>query len=577
MSTIPLHPEYASSSIRRPVPSRSLRNETHKDNSTASPELDLKKESLIFGITSDVIKNVGKIMTGSLFTDLLKGILKDKNQTWEEVLYSTLVDSGPSRFFTDIINAFSVRFLSFLPPELSSQVFASPSVVFFRAATSKHNVNNTSAKNNMSPEEEELFKEVQKKPFVKWVNYIGKNFQKHIKPKLDVIFQKTIGVKAGQALKDKNGNFIYNAKGKKIISNPIVNLKHLLGMTAAFLFGTMLLPRHTKSTGQDSVKTPLRAMINTISTTLFRLNTTLLHNGVGPHKDAGANFDKCYDTSVKEKTLVPLVQYTSDNIGALLSKHIKMNGAILGIIARLITEIPSTFLTAGLITLSKGDRLSDEWKILGQRMWLPVIDNFQKILKPFYKTLAKHGYSKFLGGMYDPKIKNMYDVSIGNNKFASLDPELDKKFKKGFIPTFALFVKEVASIFIDLPTIFSKAKIDSDIKRKMDVWVQKSVNRRIDFENKYGFKAPTHQNEELKSQLTDEQREYVAKIERKELSRGFKMVWDQENQSYKKEDVKIESMDDNEELENSQKLKTIDEIDKEKEEDLALLHTLQAA
>ena len=133
MPTTKLYPEYASS-ITRPTQkqtkaaglSNSKESGLTAEKQNSKTETKTKKgasnvydERLLFGMFSDLVKNVSKILTGSLFTDVLKGVIKDKNQTWEDVLYKSLVDSGPSRIITDYISAFSVRIMRFLPPELS--------------------------------------------------------------------------------------------------------------------------------------------------------------------------------------------------------------------------------------------------------------------------------------------------------------------------------------------------------------------------------------------------------------------------------------------------------------------------
>lgn len=554
MPTIKLHPEYASSITGSNTKTKKVASPS--DDKNAGPNADktssskskpnkgsrnVYDESLLFGMGSDLVKNVAKIMTGSLLTDVVKVVLKDKDYTWEKALYDSLVDSGPSRLFTDYINSFAVRTLKFLPPEISSQIFAMPSVVFFRAATSKSNPNAKSAARDASPREEAMKPEVNKQAFAKKVDWLSKRFIKHVQPKLNLVFEKLFGITAGIELKDAQGNKILNADGKGIKTNPKVQIKRLLTTTGAFLAGTALLPRHTKTTGTDLVKTPLRATINTISTSLFRLNTTLLHMGVGPHRE-GKNFEKCYDASVQEKSLVPLIQYSADNVGALLSKYIPLNGAILGIFTRLVAEIPGTFLSAGLVPFAKQDRLSDEWRLLGQRVALPMTKSFRKALRPLYKFLAQNVYSK-LGGMYSTKIENMYDVDIGLKKPAELDPELDKKYAKGVVPTFMMLVSETLGLATEIPKLFKKCMVQSDTKNAVDTWVQKSVNRRLDFEKKHGFKAPTHGTQEEKANLTDIQRKRIEQIEAKELSRGFKMIWDNEKNGYKKINAPIPSME----------------------------------
>ncbi len=569
MPTTKLHPEYApgitrstysSKSVARPSDDKGAGPSTTKSNS--KPEKKSKKgasnvydERLLFGMFSDLVKNVAKIMTGSLLTDVLKGVLKDKNFTWEKVLYDSLIDSGPSRLFTDYINSFSVRMLKFLPPEISSQILATPSVMFFRAATSGSNVNANSASNSVSEDEKVLRDEIKQQPIFTWVKKLSEYFEANVQPKLNVIFEKMFGVTAGVELKDAQGNLILDEKGKALKTNPKVNLKRLATTAGLFLTGTAFLPRHTKATGSDLVTTPLRATINTLTTSLFRLNTTLLHNGVGAHLK-GTNFDKCYDASIQEKTLVPLVQYASDNIGALLSKYVPLNGAILGIMTRLIAEVPSTFLSAGLVPFAEQDRLTEKWRLLGQRVWLPVTKNLREFLKPMYKGLAQNVYAKVFGGMFNPKIKNMYDVDIGKSATIELDPELDKKYAKGIVPTFMMLVSETLGLFGEVPKLIKECSIQSDTKVNSDIWVQKSVNRRADFVKQHGFRAPTHGTAEEKAQLTDEHRKRVEQIEAKELSRGFKMIWDNEKNSYRKISAPLPSMEDDDDKVDIQSMST---------------------
>jgi hypothetical protein len=224
--TTKLYPEYASS-ITRPTQNQtqvaglSNNKESGPNTKKQNSKITAKKgasnvydERLLFGMFSDFVKNVSKILTGSLFTDVLKGVLKDKNQTWEDVLYKSLVDSGPSRIITDYISAFSVRIMKFLPPEISSQLFPLISVTLSRAATSSSNVNATSAANNLSEREITLRKEIEKQPIFTWVKNLSAYFEKNVQPKLNVIFEKLLGVSAGVELKDADGMSYLTKKAK---------------------------------------------------------------------------------------------------------------------------------------------------------------------------------------------------------------------------------------------------------------------------------------------------------------------------------------------------------------------------
>ena len=486
-TTLLAHPEYSSGLKSYPSPAKSGSTDGQKakhaskystannSNKEHAPRT-LEERSLFVGLFNDVLKTVSKILTGSLLTDVLKGLLKDGKQTWQEIIYRSCMDSLPSRFFTDVINSFSVRFFngnhSFLgffklptiPPEVSSQLFAIPLVTLFRAATASFNVNKNSAQGNMSPQEAEILEAIVKQNG--WFYQAAKKaktiFNAHFKPQLDKFLGFTLGVHAGKPLADKEGNFILNDKGDKQYSNPHINTLHLGGIMAGTFLGSFFLPRHTQAFGFEKATNVFRGLAAVGFTSLCRLNTTLIHNGVGMHFAAGSNFDKCFRTSVVEKMLVPFTQYFCNFLGAMLSTVVPMNGAVLSTVLTFLTEIPATFLSSGLVNVAKQDRMSDEWTHLAQNIWKPIADSIEKSTKIIFKPIAKfYGYTL---GMFDPRIKNMYDVDIAN---PDPKPPMNNNLPSGFVANLGLFAKKCAQIVLkDIPDL--KTKCLEDAKTRED-------------------------------------------------------------------------------------------------------------
>lgn len=435
-----------------------------------------EERSVLRGMFNDVLKTLSKILTGALLTDILKGLLKDGGQTWEQIFYRSCMDNLPSRFLTDLVNSFTVRLFNgnhklfgiplYLPPELSSQIFAIPTVLISRSATKDDNVNANSAEANMSEQEKAIYKALKESNhwFVKFSEALSSNFQLYVKPICNKMFQVMLGIHAGKKLRDKEGNFILDKKGKPLESNPIVNKAHLFGFVGATYFGSFFLPRFTTSFGFEKAQNPLRAALATAATTLCRINTTILHNGSGMHRVGGKNFDACYNTSVVEKTLVPLAQYSCDALGTILSKHIPMNGATIANTIRLIIEIPVTFLSSGLVNVAKNDRMDPGWAYLGHKICKPFLSMVETVCRPGFELLSRFVYGPLLG-MFDSSIPNMYGVDIRTEETkrrSNLDPKIIEKFKDKNI--FALFVQKHLELLKDVITLLQRCGEDSRVK-----------------------------------------------------------------------------------------------------------------
>jgi transcription termination factor NusB len=461
-----------------------------------------EEKNLFVGIFNDVFKNIPRLLTGSLLTDVIKTLYKNADLTWQEAIYKNLLDSGPSRLFNDVLNSLIVRFLNgnhsflwlfklpYLAPEIASQITSPVMVTLMRALTSKSNPNAKSARNNPSPEQLELKKTIVEKNrvFLRLVKSLGEKTMNQLKPHMDRILS-LIGVHAGEIQKDKEGRVIYerakNGKLKRhddgtpklLYTNQRINKGLLGGVVAGSYLGSFLLPRHTAAFGFEEAKNIPRMITSTLFTTFCRLNTTMLHNGVGMHVQGGANFDHCFRTSLVEKLLVPFTQYFSDAMGSFLAGKVPINGAVLATTLRLITEIPATFLSNGLINIAKEDRLDDEWTYVAHKIWKPVVDATDMVLRPVFNLICK-GYGVAFG-MYDPSIKNMYGKDIRNEATKAKDKlpqEILDKFKDNtIIDNLKLFMKKSLAIPKELIKLKESVVKHSD---EVEAHIQNTVDKR---------------------------------------------------------------------------------------------------
>lgn len=525
MSTIQLHPEYASRNIGLSGQNKSdaTKNQnSNEKNSTeraadqpklsflldnpmfsfSKKEQEKEESSLLVGIFNDVFKNIPKLLTGSILTDVVKSLYKNADLTWQEVIYKNLLDSSPSRIFNDVVNSLMVRFLNgnhsffklfrlpYIAPELASQITSPVMVTLMRSLTAKSNVNAKSARNNISEEQGVILDEINngKRWFFNMVDALSGDTMDKLKPGIDKILG-AIGIHAGKLQVDKEGKKIYerdkNGKVKKskdgkpklLYTNQQVN-KGLLGsVVAGSYLGSFLLPKHTAAFGFEKAKNLPRMLFSTLFTTLCRLNTTMLHNAVGMHRQAGANFDFCFRTSLVEKLLVPFTQYFSDALGSFLAGKVPINGASLAMTLRLITEIPATFLSNGLINIAKKDRVDDEWTYLAHKLWKPVVDVTETAFKPLFATVCKsYGYTL---GIYDPRIPNMYgkDIRTEETKAKENLPEaIKEKYKDANLFTdLLLFGKKILQIPTDLVKLKNEVVVHAG---EVEDHIQKTVNKR---------------------------------------------------------------------------------------------------
>ncbi len=496
-----------------PIQARAKNSETPKEKLTFldnfisfKKSAALKEEHfLLFGLFNDVLKTTAKVLTGSFLTDVLKSLLKDANQTFETIIYKTLMDSGPSRIVNDIANAFAVRLFNgnhslfgllkipFLAPEISSQICPQFLIPLMRSASRKHNPNAESANKNKSPKMRLIKGEIEKRNrlFYRFAKVTSKYFDTKIKPVLDRFFKTSLGVEAGQPLLDKEGSTIpvldkkgnnkFNEEGVLEVkkANPQVNKLWLGGIMAGSFVGSFFLPKFTQASGFEKVKSPLRAVMSVIITSMFRLRSTVTHNGFGMHIEGGSNFDQCFKTSVREKMLVPIVQYSADSLASLISHKTKfINGAVLSNILRVLLEVPAVFVSVPSIQVASEDRVNDEWKFLSYKIWKPSADFIETITRPFFEGLYR--LEGRLWGMFDPAIPHMYGENIDNNK-DELEPEIDKKFSSNPLSITGLFLKKCAQIiYKDTPELLKSCSAHTFDIEKEEQEIINTENQKID-------------------------------------------------------------------------------------------------
>ncbi len=429
---------------------------TNKTKAKNAPSLE--ERSFLVGICFDLIKTLTRITTGSYLPSVISNFLKDSHITMEESIYKTTFDDLCSRFLCDMTNSIAERLFNGktkifgvkifkLPSEISSQLLSIQTVFLSRTATRKLNTTKESAKHNSTDEEKELEAEVKKRPFMKVARFLSDGFQKNVKPSLDVLLKYCLGIEDGKEVKDSQGKTILKEDGKPLKTQPKVNYPWFLtSIGGSFLASLLLLPKKTQQAGFADVNgSPLRGVFNILWNTFHRLNTTVISSATNIHAE-GKNFDACFENAVQDKTFLPFVQYACDAFASVLSDKLPfINGFSLSTILRIVTEIPITFLKSGVQRIAKDNRISDEWSYLSYKILKPFANGMEKLTKPLIKFLTQNVYTRFPfpfiheWRIFDPKIKNMYDVDIQKNEAKAKDGS--DEFEGNWFKTMWLLVK----------------------------------------------------------------------------------------------------------------------------------------
>jgi hypothetical protein len=463
--------------------------------SKRAPGLD--ERFFLVGVFYDFVKTLTRITTGSYLPSVISNFLKDRHVTLEESIYKTTFDDLVSRFLCDMTNAVSERVFNgktklfgFKIPkiasEISSQMFATPVVFLSRAATNKQSVNKGSVKHHSTPEEQALEAEVSKRPFIKVTENLTNFFQTKIKPTMDVFLKHTMGIEDGQEVKDSEGKVILKENGKPLKTQPKVNYPWFFtSIGGSFLASTILLPKNTQQAGFGDVKgSAVRGFLNILWNTFCRLNTTLISSSTNIHAE-GKNFDACFENSVQDKTFLPFVQYTCDALASVLSDKLPfINGFTLSTILRIVTEVPITFLKSGIQRLAKDTRVSDEWSYLSYKVLKPFTNRMETYTKPLVKFLTKNLFTRFPfpfiheWRIFDPQIKNMYDIDIQKNKAEA--KEGAEQHEGSWFKTMWLLIKHSFLVPFEVYDLVKEGRAEYKIKTDAIEEIKNAQNAKLE-------------------------------------------------------------------------------------------------
>ncbi len=464
----------------------------------------LKEERfLLIGLFNDVFKTFAKMLTGTFVTDVAKSLQKDANLTFEEVVYKTFIESGPSRIFNDLFITWFVRLfngnhtffglfkLPFLAPEVSSQVPPRFLIPIMRSATKEHGINKKSQSKNSNPLEKGIAEAIENKNplFMRFAQVTSGFFDEKIKPYCDKFLETCLGVESGEPVLDKEGNVVTKdgeapnfdrKKGNVKFSNAKVNKSWLASIMVGSFIGQFFLPKFTMAAGFEKAKSPMRAALSVAFTSLCRLESTMIHNGFGMHSE-GANFDKCFTTSVREKMLVPIAQYSADALGTLISHQTKLfNGSTVSTILRILMQMPCEFLSSPLINISAKDRVTPDWEFLAYKIWKPISNVLEAVTRPVMEAWCR-GLGIFFG-MYDPTIPNMYGVDLTDIKkkdFLKAE-ELSKQFNPNPLNVLGMLCYKSITIPKDIYLLLKQCFADSREDEAKTNKLVENKNKEID-------------------------------------------------------------------------------------------------
>lgn len=385
-------------------------------------------KDLLKATYEDVTKTLWKVFAGANLVSFVRESLKNKKFSTEKVVAATAKTDTISKIFADWLGAISIRLFSGdtvlfglkvlkLPAYFSSQIFSNLFVKVWRAMSSGKHLNTENADEAQTEGSKQVGERLKNLWWMKELTKLRAFYDKSVEPKLEKAFSFMLGIKSQG--KDENGKE----------RDPKINWTHFKSFIGLTGVGTFFLPKDTQNFGleslasskgfADSVK---KSALTLFWTNLGRLESYFFNRAMTFHPK-GFGMDACFESSVREKFLAPLVQNFADVLGTLMAKHTPfVNGAFMSSIVRLPFEIVAAFLSAEVASVAKATKVPDEWAYLSKKVWLPCAKVIEKFVKPVYKCTFGLVYKMF--GLFPKDLNHLY-LPFPDKP---LDPKLEAKF-----------------------------------------------------------------------------------------------------------------------------------------------------
>lgn len=419
---------------------RNQKTNSSQVKKNASPS---KKHSFLFGIYSDFVKSIWKIVTGVFAVETVKGILKDKNfdlaKVIDHILRTDFLISSAAYMF----GAWSVRvfdgtkkLFGMAIPKLPSSIAAhGASNIVAKAIgliTNSELLNKESAETGRGKIGIEVAKQIDQLKWTKALKKVNQFYHNHIEGKLSTLFSTIFGVKRS---KDEGGK-----------TQTKVNWLHFALANTAIGLSTFFLPKETQVYGMEDFSKSksfkdivINGALYFLASTLSRLDCYTFYNVLAMHPQ-GYGSKEIIQSSVRDRMLPPMLQTIFDIVSGLLNKVIPINGAMLASIVTLPIDIIGAFLSADLVGLAKETRVSSNWTYLANKIWKPVSKVIESIVEPMFNLTLKPMFYRLFFGFFPENLEGKYEPL----KDRQLPKSIKDKYSKQ--NTALLFLESVLSI-----------------------------------------------------------------------------------------------------------------------------------
>ena len=421
---------------------------SNTNNLLHKPDFDTNqnpKHSLIYGLYSDALKSLWKILTGVFSAEAVKGLLKDRNFTLAKVIDHTLRTDFLVSSMAYIFGAWSIRIFNGNNKIFGIPIPKLPSVIAGHGAsnliaklvglvTSSEILNKESAENAQDETQKEVSEKLGELKWMKALDGVNKFYHQHIEAKLTKLFSMLFGVKREKSTEEGE-------------EKTTVNPWHF-GTTAGLIgLGTMMLPKDTQVYGMEDldkskgfIQTAWNSALYFAVSLLSRLDCYTFYNALALHPK-GFGFEGCAKVAVRDKAFPPFLQTSFEVLSNLIKRvsGTKMNGAILASLVTFPVDIIGAFLSADLIGISKESRVSSNWTYIANKIWKPLSAKIESVVLPLFKVTIKP-LSQALFGFFPKSLEGQYKGPADRE----LDPEIENQFKQqNFL---WLLTKSIASI-----------------------------------------------------------------------------------------------------------------------------------